>query len=87
MVTSTPLQVDIKQVAKLFPEFFESARGGQVEEIVVEDVTEEELVDTTGTWHFEQSTTSEDEIEAVLRSMGQNAHVRFADVDTDEGWL
>jgi hypothetical protein len=73
----------MKRYRQLYPEFMPKR-----EEVVITQVSEVELFDTTGDWDFEQSVTSHEEIEEVLRNLGQNFTMTLDDVpDDDEGWM
>lgn len=75
------------EIQRLFPEFFEE-EGDEV--VVIDEITEEELEDTTGAWDFSQATVSEEEISEVLAALGQTMKVEWADVEEvedDGGWV
>jgi hypothetical protein len=74
----------------LYPDFFGQA---EVEYVEVE-VDERDIEgDSSGRWDFSQSMTDADEIEAVLRNMGQTSRMTLAEADAvapdddDEGWM
>lgn len=79
-------QIDYVNIKRLFPEFFPEPKK---EEIVIYEVSEEELVDTTGEWRFDKSETAMDEIEAVLQSLGQSSRITLTPADEvdDGGWI
>lgn len=85
MLLSDPSDDSVpSRVEKLFPELFDP-----VDEVVIYEPGEEELVDTTGVWKFDQSTTSKDEIADVLATLGQSMKVQFTpqEADEDDGWV
>jgi hypothetical protein len=88
MLIVNPFGFDIQHwMRNLYPEFYR--KPATEETVVVEEVTEEDLEDSTGGWDFKYSETTPEEIEEVLRGLGQMGKLTLDDLDAsaDDGWV